>query len=142
MIEILKICAVSLGFIVNSIWDIKERKISLKIIIFLDLMGILIRLYQNNLFSVETLLCIIPGIVLLNFSLLTKEKIGYGDGLMMVALGLYSTVPEIISVFLVSIYIAGIVGILLMLFFKKKKNFELPFIPFMYMGYVLVRCLG
>ena len=49
------------------------------------------------------------------------------------------TIDDILSIVLSSFLLSSIAAIILMTVFKKKKNFEMAFSPFLLIGYGLVK---
>ena len=86
---------VGLGFL--ALEDIKTRKIRSMSIIVFALAGAILSFLNGNWFDWRLILGFIPGIFVLFLGLLTKETIGYGDGLVILALGCYLNIFEIIG---------------------------------------------
>lgn len=86
---------------------------------------------------IEVFLACIPGIVFLVFSKLTKEVIGYGDGVLLFVMGLYLPLEKILSTGMLAFGIAGIVALVLLVICRKKGSYEIPFIPFLSFAYIL-----
>jgi len=80
-----------------------------------------------------------PGIGVLIYSRITKERIGYGDGIMMIILGGFLTYPEIWWVWCGGILLFVMTAGILYLCKRIQKNTKLPFFPFLWMGYLAVR---
>ena len=59
----------------------------------------------------DTLYVILPGIIFLVISFVTNEVIGYGDGLILIPIGLYSSVLEIWRIVLLTVFSAGIIAL-------------------------------
>lgn len=117
---------VFLGYL--AIYDIKWKKIPA---IGISVFGILSLIYlllgrQYNL--KHAALCMLPGMVLLALSLLTKEKIGYGDGAAVIILGFWTGALFCAGAVCVGIMMTGIYA----LYRVMQKNMEpIPFIPFL-----------
>lgn len=106
-----------------SVEDWKEGLLSLPIIFLLGASGFV--------HAICTGMTVYPwiGIGLLIFGRCTHEKIGYGDGWLMTALGMW-----LLPVQLLEILLGGIcTGILWAVVHKKK---EIPLVPFMTVIYV------
>ena len=63
-----------------------------------------------------------------------NEKIGYGDGWLILGMGMWCSAEEIVSVLLMGCVLCTGAGIL-----RKEK--ELPFVPFLTAGYIAGRYL-
>ena len=68
---------------------------------------------------------------------LSKESIGYGDAFMLIAIGTFCPITELLFLLLCGFLMAGIVSILLLVLKKRNKKEEIPLIPFLLGGYVL-----
>ena len=91
-------------------------------------------------FDIEKrIIAMLPGMILLIVSMITKQQIGYGDGMIILIMGLYIDIDDILSIVLSSFFVSSIAAIILMTVFKKKKNFEMAFSPFLLIGYGLVK---
>lgn len=91
-------------------------------------------------FDIEKrIIAMLPGMILLIVSMITKQQIGYGDGMIILIMGLYIDIDDILSIVLSSFLLSSIAAIILMMVFKKKKNFEMAFSPFLLIGYGLVK---
>lgn len=76
---------------------------------------------------------VIPGIVLLILGKLAKGSIGEADGLIVLGLGIYMGFWSVMSVLSVALFLAFIVsGVLLTI--GRRRNYEIPFVPFLLLG--------
>jgi leader peptidase (prepilin peptidase)/N-methyltransferase len=94
---------VGLGFL--ALEDIKTHKIRSMSIIVFALVGAILSFLNGNWFDWRLILGFIPGIIVLFLGLLTKETIGYGDGLVVLALGCYLNIFEIIGLSMLALSI-------------------------------------
>lgn len=69
------------------------------------------------------------GILLLAFGYFTDEQIGYGDGWLILALGMWISSVRLLEVFLESLALSVIWAV-----FRKKK--EIPLVPFLAVSYL------
>lgn len=117
--------------IVNSVTDIRKREILL-LPTLLVLAGGVIR----NRAAFTTLL---PGIVLLLLSAAAPGKIGFGDGLAVCAAGVWCGTERILIIlFFGLLAVPAAAGIL---HIRKQRVRELPFIPFLLLGFLVERIL-
>jgi leader peptidase (prepilin peptidase)/N-methyltransferase len=86
--------------------------------------------------SYVILLGLLPGIFLLFLSKATRESIGMGDGVMMLVLGIYLGVRKVLDLFFLSLFLSSIWAGFLLLVKKKRRDWEFPFVPFLFLGYV------
>lgn len=76
-----------------------------------------------------------PGALMLGFSWLTKEVIGYGDGIVLMVMGIYLTISQLLSIGMMAFCVAGVVALLLLVLFKKNGSYRIPFVPFLAISY-------
>lgn len=109
--------------------DIYERKVSLFTITISCWIALLYLAAGERLDIVSLSLRILPGGLLLFVSLLTDEKVGYGDGASVLLLGLWTSVAFCLLATAVGMLLAGIYGLLLMCIGKRGQL--IPFLPFL-----------
>lgn len=124
-----------MGFLGMNAWtDLCRRKVVLWSVGVLFLMGIIYQIIYMK--QAEVLLWgIIPGAVLILASRLTEGALGMGDALVVLALGSVLGFSEGMMVLMTALVLAAIWAGILMIFCRKKKNYEFPFIPFLLLGY-------
>lgn len=133
--EIIKVLVVALlGF--ASIMDLKWKKINL---IFL-LPFVIAGLICSVLYKVVPITYMIGGVAIgvsvLIISLVTKGKIGSGDGVVLMITGMCLGFFDNLFLLLTAAFLSAIVGIFLLLIKKVNRNYEIPFIPFLFVSFV------
>lgn len=124
---------------VICVFDIKRKKIPVYMLIILAAAGIISNFTVGEFDIEKRIIAMLPGMILLIVSMITKQQIGYGDGMIILIMGLYIDIDDILSIVLSSFLLSSIAAIILMTVFKKKKNFEMAFSPFLLIGYGLVK---
>ena len=99
-----------------SIWKLFSPKDDLPVLIF--------RLFAG----------LLPGIFLLILARITREAVGYGDGLVLLFIGLSLGFWECIGIFFAGLLGVFLAAVLALLLFGRKKGLEIPFIPFLFTG--------
>ena len=128
-----------LGFF--SIEDIKERRIGIIPLLLAAIFGLILHLCYERLSIWNLLGGGAIGLLMYALSIASKERIGKGDALLLAVTGIFLGFwDNLILIWLASI-VAAVVGILYMLFLKKGKNEELPFVPCVFFGFVIYRIL-
>lgn len=130
--------------LIFSLQDIRKREISGYLVIIYGLIGIIIGLFKIPV--MELLLSAVPGAFLLILGRITDEGIGYGDGLVILALGIWVGLYLSLVALIVGILLLGIVslGYILMMKIKREKVFlqtKMPFMPFLLSGLVVSICV-
>lgn len=123
---------------IQSIWDMKKKKIPLIVSITAGIIGIVLCMFlERELMSIFTAL--VPGVVCLICGKVSGEAVGYGDGIVLIVMGFYYSLEQLIIICMTAFGTAGIVGIVLLLIFKKRGNYEIPFVPFLLIGWSVER---
>ena len=107
-----------------SVEDIKERQLSLFVILELGCSGILPALREGYAPQWG------PGLLILAAGFISREQIGYGDGWLLLALGMWMPLLKLLYMLLLGIGLGMLYG----LCFRQK---ELPLVPFLTVAYII-----
>ncbi|WP_026505128.1 prepilin peptidase [Butyrivibrio sp. NC3005] len=120
--------------------DIKNKSVKRWMIISNFICGISCLLVQLFLGGnpLVLFLSFIPGLFLISLSFITREKIGYGDGLIALGTGPVFGISNLMLGFCISFFLSGMTAGILMIFKKAKRDEQLPFLPFMFAGLLVV----
>ncbi|MBD5474061.1 MAG: hypothetical protein HDR20_14570 [Lachnospiraceae bacterium] len=127
----LKYCGVLMFLAILSSEDIREKRISVKTILIGALTAIICRLISGQTSGIEIVCSLIPGILLLLLSVITKESIGKGDGIVVMVLGLWIGGQMTFLVVCLAVWAAGIFAAVCLI---RKRRELIPFIPCLLMG--------
>lgn len=127
------------GLAGSSILDIRKHRISMRVLGILLIAGLGFRIYDRELFEMVFLLRLLPGLLCMLLTWITRGAVGLGDGCMILVLGLFLNWEELMSVCMMSLCLSGLIGLLLLVGFRKKKNYEIPFVPFLLVSFVLLQ---
>ncbi len=86
-------------------------------------------------------LSVLPGAGFWLLSLLTAEKVGYGDGWILVMIGLFTGLRRCFLILLVGLMAESAVVLILLAVRKISTDREVPFVPFLLMGMGVVMWL-
>ncbi|MCM1039998.1 MAG: prepilin peptidase [Ruminococcus sp.] len=92
------------------------------------------RMLNGTLTFGETGACLLPGIFFLLISFFTKEKMGSGDGLMLLAVGLFTGFYHCLFILCISLVFSSVTALVLLLIHKVGKESRIPFAPFLALG--------
>ncbi|MCC8168655.1 MAG: prepilin peptidase [Clostridiales bacterium] len=126
------------GLAVNTFFDAKSRNISLIVVGITAACGLCWRLATGSLFTQDVLMGLLPGIIWLLLAKVTRESVGYGDAWVLLAAGLVLGGNDMLLMCTVAIFLAGIIALVLLVFFHKGGKYEMPFMPFLMVGYICV----
>lgn len=78
--------------------------------------------------------CLLPGIFFLLVSLCTREKVGFGDGLMLLIIGLFTGFYHCLFIVCISLIFSSVAALILLLLRRAGKESRIPFAPFLAIG--------
>ena len=111
--------------------DIRERRISVSRLLLFAIFGFAFRLAVSSFSGCEMIGCLITGGVLILLAVLTKEQIGFGDGIAVAVLGLWTGGWFTFITVCIALLLSGICGCL---FWALHKRETVPFMPFLLIG--------
>lgn len=127
----LKYCGAIMFLAILSLEDIREKRISVKRVLIGALAAVICQLITGQASVIAIVGSLIPGIVLLLLSAITKESIGKGDGIVVMMLGLWIGGQMTFLVVCLAVWAAGIFAMVCLL---RKKRELIPFVPCLLMG--------
>lgn len=127
-----------LYLLLSALIDVRKREIPVALPAIAFAVGVLLQLFFGEVKLYELLPGCIPGCALILLSFATRQAVGLGDGLTFLALGVYLSLPETLLLLLIALTAAAAFGGILIAMKKKKKKEELPFLPFVLAGYVVL----
>lgn len=128
---------VTLGLLsVCSMEDIRKREIGVYKIFMVGIAGVLLHIFHEKIEIYNLLAGMLVGLVMLLLGKIFEGSIGIGDGLILMDTGILLGLEENLELFLNGLLLAGIWALILCVFFRKKKEYEIPFVPFLLLSYV------
>ncbi len=121
-----------------SVEDIRKRTVPVIPMMIWGMAGVLLHLYHGRISYVSMLGGLIPGIAVYILSILTHERIGKGDAILLIVTGVYMGFWGNIFMLWIGMILAAVGGVVSMTFFKKSKHYELPFVPFLFAGFLMI----
>ena len=120
--------------IILGIRDAKNKEIPMWFATLGGIIGLGFCFWEGRSLESMVLSCL-PGVVALIFSKLTKEVMGYGDGIVLGILGLYLPVKRLLSIGFIAFLLAGVVALVLLVVCQKNGSYRIPFLPFLGLAY-------
>lgn len=125
-----------LFLLILSIEDIRNKEISVPLLIGLLTISLITGLYVVDE-KLNILIGLIPGVIIIVLSKITKGKIGMADGIVVAGIGMCFGFVKACSIFLIGIALSTIIGLIVIAIKKKGRDFEMPFVPFLLIGTTL-----
>lgn len=125
---------------IQSVWDWRYRQIPIAITLAGGVMGLILSLIRDRS-MMDIGMSLIPGLVCLGLGWITREAIGYGDGFLLCAMGMYKSLQDMVGIIVLASFLAGIFGMVLIIFCKKRGKDQIPFVPFLLVSSVIYMIL-
>lgn len=126
------------GLLYLGVEDIRRRELASLQILIMGALGLALSFFCGAWKGPGMLLSYLPGIVFLLIAHVCRECIGYGDGLVILCLGAYLSLGQILELCMVALTLAGLVALGLILVAHKGRRAALPFVPFLLAGYLIL----
>lgn len=116
--------------------DIRRKELSANKLFLFGALALLYLLLSGQFIPGELPGRLLPGLALLFLSWLTGEAIGYGDGMAVMVLGLWTDGWFAALTVWIGIMLAGAFGAVCLV--RKKRELMIPFVPFLLLGMEVV----
>lgn len=117
--------------------DIKRKEIHLLIIGIFGISGILFQVCTGNIATWKWGLGALMGISMLGISFVTREAIGYGDGLVIGVLGLWLGIVPAFEILFLGLCASALVSAVLIIIKKVARGYRIAFVPFILLAWIL-----
>lgn len=120
--------------IICSICDIRKKEVPVLLIGAFGVLSLIVTaiIQETDLFSF--LYSLIPGASMLALGLCTRESIGYGDGFVVLVLGILLGFEKCIFAVFAGFLLSTVGGLVLLILQKVSGKSQIPFIPFLAAG--------
>ena len=132
---------VGVGLLFLAFCDIRSKEIPILPVGLYGATLLVVRLWQGAEFM-EIVPGLIPGAVALVLSVCSEGKVGIGDGLVLCALGMGYSLHPLLGVLGLALVFAATGAIVLIVLKKVGRNREMPFLPYLFAGYLLCVTVG
>ena len=120
-----------------AVFDIRKKEIPIILILIGIIFSIGINLWQiydKNITIADVGAALVVGGFMICVSFCTREKIGYGDGLILIVSGLMLGFYQCFIGLCISLVFSSVCALFLLITHKACKNSGLPFVPFLTVG--------
>ncbi len=112
-----------------SLEDIKRQEISLWLLGAAAGIGLIVLASQTFSGWMDLSFRLLPGAALLLIAVLSKGKVGAGDGMVFLMIGLYCSLGQVLGLMAGSFLVSGVVAVVLTVIKRKEKTDTFPFVP-------------
>ena len=125
--------------IIAAVTDIRKKDISVAIPILCGVLSLIFAVIPAFLsadpYRIKGFFfSLIPGVLMLLISGVTDQSLGYGDGLMALAIGPAFGLEGTVFALTLAVFASGLFSIVLLVIRKAGKKTQIPFLPFMTLG--------
>lgn len=132
----------SLWLTVWTISDIKRRAVRLWQTLLVLGVGILWQWTAGQLITWNVAGGMLIGGLAWGFSCLSAERLGKGDALVLLCMGVYLGFAALLAVLMQALLLASAVAVYLLLIRKKTAQSAIPFVPFLAVGFMFFMLIG
>lgn len=137
-----RIVVLSVGLFLMGVEDIRKKEIGSLPLLIMGGVGILLSLLSGEWTNWTVVFRFVPGCVILLLAWITRESIGYGDGLAILCLGCFLSGVQIVNICMIAITFAGVAALFLLLVRRRSRKTQIPFIPFLIIGFAVTELIG
>lgn len=137
MIYRILIVTVGVLLLAAGITDIRKRQISRRFLLLLTLVCIAAVLFRGSFAIMDAAGGIAIGFCVIGISMISREQIGRGDGIVIAMIGLVLGFRRCLAAVSVASLLMSAAAIVVLLFKKGNRRTQLAFLPALFVGYVL-----
>lgn len=120
----------------SSVYDIKWKKIPHAILAIGGVwafIGIMLNIAKQGFLKtcLISLFAVLPGVGLMVLSHLTERKVGLGDGVLVLLIGLLEGIGKALLVFCAGLFLQSLFAVAFVIAGKADKQTRIPFVPFL-----------
>lgn len=130
-----------LFFGIGAYFDIRDRELPITFLTAFGLLGIICNVIWKYQSLENVLIGCFAGGTFLIIGWMTKEAIGYGDGIGLVILGIFEGMKGMIPIVIGAFFLSGIYGLWNLIGQKKNSSDTMPFFPFILLAFIGVTLL-
>lgn len=127
-------------FVVLSVWDIRKKGFPVSVLLLGLGASLIYGILRQD--GMVIFLGIVPGMLLILMGFLTREKVGYGDGILVIIIGLVLGWPGSFLVYVIAQFGVLFFAVFLLLAKRSARDVKIPFAPFLTVGLVLYQIGG
>lgn len=120
----------------NAWKDLRKHRISILLTAGIFLAAVISRIWRGEYAALAA--GILPGVLLLGLSWITKESLGYGDGLVQSVLGALLGWKKALEILMGAFFLAAIFSAAALAAHRLGRKSELPFLPFLLSAYLVL----
>jgi leader peptidase (prepilin peptidase)/N-methyltransferase len=120
--------------------DLKALQIPVRLVASFGFVSVVLCYGGGGFANGEFLLRLVPGVVFLLLAFLTREAVGYGDGLVLLPVCLLLEMKAIMVLVMLALLLCAIISLIIMILKKGGRQTRLPFMPFLLAAWGIIIC--
>ncbi len=116
--------------------DVRKRQISLVLTGVLFLAGVGWQIMVEHALWLECLLSLLPGAGFLLLGYVSREQVGYGDGLLLLTVGIWLGLGQTFGIVTLGLVLCSVLCGVLLMRKKMRRQDSVPLVPFLLLGFV------
>lgn len=140
MTEMLVYAAVAVVMLICTVADIRRKEISVWLFVILGITAITGYIVCAEQKGWMLIVGMVPGMLMLILAKITEQSIGYGDGIILVEIGVVTGVGKCMLVLAAALAMAGLFSLGIIVIKRVDKKYKIPFVPFLTAAYLIVFC--
>jgi leader peptidase (prepilin peptidase)/N-methyltransferase len=119
-------------------YDLKSLQLPLLLLVAFGVASGVWCLANDGFANGEFLLCLMPGILFLLVSFLTREALGYGDGVVLLLVCLLLEMKTVMLFIMLALALSALTALVIVTLMKKSRQTRLPFMPFLLVAWGVI----
>ena len=123
--------------VVSAFIDIRQKEIPIFFPVMcavLSTASVILDISRDEFNIANSIMSLLPGILMLVIAFLTREALGYGDGMMAFCIGPAAGFEGICFSLVLAMVLSSAASVILLLAKKGNRKTTIPFLPFFAMG--------
>lgn len=121
-----------------AITDLKSKTIPIWWTVVFGISAMIYQIFWKKQKLEAILFSMIIGVTLLVAAKISNQRIGYGDGIIFLILGLWIGFWDGISLLFFSLILSSIISVYFIIVRRKGRDYRIPFIPFVTAAYIIL----
>lgn len=133
----------TIWLLTGSVMDIRKRRVSVWLLLAGGVFAVTVSFLQcigGEREYVDILKGTFPGLAFLVIAFIT-QKAGYGDGIVLLCLGILSGGGKSLLLFGLSLFLISIFSLVLLILRKAGRNTRIPYLPFLTAAWLITAML-
>lgn len=126
---------------IGTFFDVRDRELPILFLLMFGSLGMVCNLLWKYQSLRDLLMGVCLGGTFLVIGFISNEKIGYGDGIGLVIIGIFEGIDGMISIITGAFLFSGVYGLWNIFGLKKSGSDTMPFFPFLLLAFVGVKLL-